>query len=215
MIGKKIKEARKKARMTQADLAAACGFDSQGTISNYEKGIRQPKVADIEKIALATNRDMLEFFSSNGLENGSVREPESPYILDAGIPLISFIQAGRWADAIDNYHAGDAEDWFPALPGMNKRVFALRVTGDSMTSPYPGQRSYPEGTIIYVDPDRRSENGQRVVAKYLDINEATFKQYREESGKKYLQPLNPQYEMIELNDGIKIIGVVIHSFIPE
>ena len=37
--------------------------------------------------------------------------------------------------------------------------FMLRVEGDSMTSPYPGEQSFPAGTIIVVDPTRAAHAG--------------------------------------------------------
>ena len=84
-----------------------------------------------------------------------------------------------------------------------------------MTSPYPGQRTYPAGIIIYVDPDANVENGSRVVAKLLETDEVTFKVYSEDAGMRFLKPLNPQYPTIRLHDGFAIIGVVVGSYYPE
>lgn len=92
-------------------------------------------------------------------------------------------------------------------------VFALTVEGDSMTSPYPGQRSYPHGTIIYVDPEKHPTNGARVIARVS--GEQTFKLYVEDAGRKYLKPINPTYDKIEIVDETNICGVVIGSYLPE
>ena len=80
-----------------------------------------------------------------------------------------------------------------------------------MTSPFPGQKSYPEGSLIYVDPEKQATNGCRVIAKLIDSNEVTFKEFREDGGKKYLRPINPQYPMQEMTDGAHICGVIIFS----
>ena len=47
------------------------------------------------------------------------------------------------------------------------------------------------------------------------LDEATFKEYREESGKRYLKPINPTYDKIEITDDIRICGVVIGQYMSE
>jgi SOS-response transcriptional repressor LexA len=84
-----------------------------------------------------------------------------------------------------------------------------------MVSPYPGTRSYPPGFIIYVDPDRAVTNGCRVIAKLPESNEATFKIYSEDGGKRFLKPLNPQYPIIEMTDGMIVCGVVVGGMWEE
>jgi SOS-response transcriptional repressor LexA len=84
-----------------------------------------------------------------------------------------------------------------------------------MESPYPGKRSYPEGIVIFVDPTISVENGSRVISRRLDSTEATFKEYYEDDGKKYLKPINPQYPTSEMDEDSIIIGVVIGSFVAE
>lgn len=84
-----------------------------------------------------------------------------------------------------------------------------------MTNPYPGQKSYPEGVIIFVDPNKPYENGSRIVARDPISGEATFKQYIEDAGRKFLKPLNPQYKIIEISGEIHVCGVVIGSYQAE
>lgn len=83
-----------------------------------------------------------------------------------------------------------------------------------MTSQFPGQRSYPPGVVIYVDPDRAVENGCRVVAR-IPNGEYTFKVYTEDAGRKYLKPINPQYPLIDITEETHICGVVIGAYMPE
>ena len=54
MIGERIKEARKRAGMTQEELAEASGV-AVITIRQYETYRREPRLAMIEKIAAALN----------------------------------------------------------------------------------------------------------------------------------------------------------------
>lgn len=81
-----------------------------------------------------------------------------------------------------------------------------------MTAPYG--RSYPEGCIIFVEPDLRSPtNGQRVIAKLAGSNDVTFKVYKEEDGRRWLQALNPTHQPIR--DEFRIIGTVIGKWEDE
>jgi transcriptional regulator with XRE-family HTH domain len=52
-LAERIKRARKKAGMSQAQLAEACGWKSQSRVGNYEAGTREPTFADITAMAAA------------------------------------------------------------------------------------------------------------------------------------------------------------------
>lgn len=96
-----------------------------------------------------------------------------------------------------------------SCPHDGPNTYCLIVKGDSMTNSIPGQRSYPEGTIIFVDPDKPVTNGCRVIAKLPDCEGLTFKEYREDGGKRYLMPLNRSYDKFEITDETRFCGVVI------
>lgn len=59
--GKKIKEAREKAGLTQSQLAEAIGTTSQN-ISQYERSLRKPKYETLLKIAKALNVEWYSLF---------------------------------------------------------------------------------------------------------------------------------------------------------
>ena len=123
------------------------------------------------------------------------------------VPLISWVQAGAWDEAIDTLHPGEAEAWLPCPVKHGARTYALRIKGDSMTAPYG--KSYPEGSVIYVDPDQAGgvTTGDRVIAKMMGENAVTFKAFIEDAGKRYLKPLNPAYPLIL--DPFSLLGKVI------
>ncbi len=98
--------------------------------------------------------------------------------------------------------------YLPCPAPHSPSTFALRVKGDSMTAPYG--RSYPDGCIIYVDPERRSPvNGDRIVACLMDAgdHEVTFKIYKNEDGRQWLAPLNTQHP--PLFERFTVLGTVI------
>ncbi|MFI2810162.1 LexA family protein [Microbulbifer sp. JSM ZJ756] len=129
------------------------------------------------------------------------------------VPMISWEDAGNLC-GLDETFDPDAVEWLPCPVSHSDQSYALRVSGDSMTSPYPGQRTYPEGAIIFVDTNKKVTNGCRVIAK-LD-GEVTFKTYSEDMGRTYLRPINPSYPAMDITDKeISFCGVVLGSFIPE
>lgn len=124
------------------------------------------------------------------------------------VPLISWVQAGEWCSTCKAHDINDAERWMDCPVSHSGQTFALRVRGDSMTAPHGNSRTYPEGSFIFVDPERRSpQNGDRVVACLNGTDETTFKVYKDEDGRKWLQPLNPSHEPIR--DNFYILGTVL------
>lgn len=132
--------------------------------------------------------------------------------LTGKVPLISWVQAGTWHHAEDPYQVGDAEDWLYYPKKNGDRVYALRVRGDSMTANHG--RSYPDGSIIFVDPARCSPtSGDRVIAKLDGVDEVTFKVFVCDGGRCWLKALNADYPPI--TDRFMVIGTVTGMFISE
>lgn len=130
------------------------------------------------------------------------------------VPLISWVQAGAWCEAISNVDSHDADSWLSCPVPISSNGYALKVIGDSMTNPGPG-RSYPAGCIIFVDPEAETKTGDRVIARVPRTNEATFKILVEDAGRQFLRPINPQYPIIDITEETHICGKVVGSFIPE
>lgn len=130
------------------------------------------------------------------------------------VPLISWVQAGAWCEAISNFENYDSDSWLSCPVAISSHGYALKVLGDSMTNPGPG-RSYPTGCIIFVDPEAETKTGDRVIARLPRTNEATFKILVEDAGRQFLRPINPQYPIIDITEETHICGKVVGSFIPE
>lgn len=124
------------------------------------------------------------------------------------VPLISWVQAGNWAEIIDNHYPGDAEEWRLTTAKVSKYAFALRIVGDSMINPN-GYPSLPPGAIVIVEPHRQPQNGDIVIARLEDSMEATIKKLVIDGHQKFLKPLNPQYPIIQINGNCSICGVAI------
>lgn len=121
------------------------------------------------------------------------------------VPVISWVQAGAFCNNGDVPLPQEVDEWIPSPVKVGSRAYAVRVKGDSMVS-RDGGRSYPEGTVLIVDPDMTPDAGKRVVARIGD--ETTFKELVRDAGQWFLKPLNPQYQMIPVTEEIVICGVV-------
>ncbi|WP_164546830.1 MULTISPECIES: S24 family peptidase [unclassified Variovorax] len=93
---------------------------------------------------------------------------------------------------------------------MNYPISMFRVIDASMTSPdSEAQYSFPEGTVLLVDPNRSVDPGDFVIAKDVDTQQATFKRLAYDGGRWYLRPLNPNFKTVEIDDPkLRIIGRV-------
>ena len=123
------------------------------------------------------------------------------------VPLISSVRAGTWGEIND--HMPDTQETFPVREAKTgPHAFALRVEGDSMTN--DSGLTFPEGTVLIVDPDRSAKAGDYVVAKDVDTQRATFKRLTTDGARWYLKPLNRDYRPIEIDDpAMRVIGVVV------
>ena len=211
-LGRNIQNRLNEIGLTQKDLADKAGL-SQVMVHKLISGKASStsKIFEIAQVLGCDPEQLQKGVIGPPLKEGNVSNIGK---YSNSMPLISWVQAGDWCDSPDAFAPGDAEDWLPRPNNAGSRSFALRVEGDSMTSPYPGQRSYPHGTIIFVDPDRAVTNGSRVVARTPD-GHYTFKTYIEDAGKRYLKPINPTYDKFDITDDVHICGVVIGSYLPE
>jgi len=129
------------------------------------------------------------------------------------VPLISWVQAGRFEPASDPYPLDQGEKLIYTSKKVGARAYALKIRGDSMENPGSGH-TFPDGCIIIVDPDRPAGVGSFVVVRFDDSGgEVTFKQLVEDAGKRYLKPLNPRYPMIPIGDNAMLCGTWVQTII--
>ena len=136
---------------------------------------------------------------------GEARQPIESY----RYPVISWVAAGAWAEAVEPYPAGFSDRYEFSEYDSKGAAFWLEVKGDSMTSPV-GQ-SITEGTLILVDTEAEATAGKLVIAKLPDSNEATFKKLVNDGGKLFLKPLNPGYPIEPFDERCRIVGVVVRA----
>lgn len=214
-LGSRIAYFRKLAGLSQEQLAKVCGWKSQSRVGNYERDTREPSLDDITVMARAVGvspEALLVDGSVSGM--GNAGPTAQPYKSPKDYPLISWIAAGAWQEACDNFHPGDAEEWIDSSADAGPCGYWLEVKGLSMVAP-SGDVSFAPRMRILVQPEGFDlVSGKYYIAKLVSTGETTFKQYVRDAGTEYLQPLNPSYKTMEVSDDVEIIGRVVDAKLP-
>ena len=107
----------------------------------------------------------------------------------------------------------ESNSWVGCPHSISDNSFALEVQNDVMTS--NTGRSYPTGTLIFVDQDRKPKTGDRIIAINRETKESVFREYVVDGGVRYLKPLNTAYPIQQCSESTHIIGVVVGSYMAE
>lgn len=129
-----------------------------------------------------------------------LREPSTQRSADdsVAVPVVGDIAAGSPISAEE--HVDDVLTVPRELTGRGT-VFGLRVRGDSMI-----EAAICDGDIVVVRQHHEAYSGQ-IVAAMID-GEATVKVYRQRNGHVYLEPRNPNYDVID-GDSAVVLGIVV------
>ena len=117
-------------------------------------------------------------------------------------PLVGKIAAGHPIEKFSQRDHINLEEIFGPRVGQKAGTFALRVDGDSMKN-----EGILDGDYVFIERRETARNGERVVA-LLPNGETTLKTFYKDAEKIRLQPANPDFEPILVED-CKIQGVVI------
>ncbi|MDW5376393.1 XRE family transcriptional regulator [Halomonas sp. HP20-15] len=125
-------------------------------------------------------------------------------------PVLSWAQA---AVIRQPYSAAESVDLRVEPSGFQTKGtgFWLEVRGDAMAAPTGMVPSLPEGTMILFDSDAPVIPGKLVLATLPDSQDPTFRKLIEESGQRYLKPLNPSYPLILLDKSSSVLAVALEA----
>lgn len=200
MFAVRIRELRKKSKMTQKALADKLYVDCS-SVTKWETGKAKPdfdkqqKLADIFEVSV----DYLLGRVDNNLE-----VPSDAYASFIKVPVLGKIPAGIPIEAIEDIvgHIDIPESM--TLGG--KSFFALKIKGDSMIP------KYEDGDIVLFEKTSSCDSGTDC-AVMVNGDDATFKRVEIKENGIMLKPMNPQYETMfytkeEIeNKPVRIIGI--------
>jgi SOS-response transcriptional repressor LexA len=189
-----------KGRGRRMDLARAMNVSGEAA-RKWLAGETNPGLENLTALAKLTS------VSVSYLLTGTPEPSEIPHVLV--VPLVSGASAAAWLEAI--HDRPPALNWIPCPITAGPNSCALRVEGDAMTAPHG--RSYPDGAIIFVDPDEAgsARNGDRVVARIEDSDQLTFRALIVDGPNRYLRALNPAYLPITLD--VEVLGKVVGMWV--
>lgn len=194
--------------LSENELGRRAGVP-QPTIHRILNGdSKTPRKANVEKLAraLGVAPEWLLF----GPSHGNVVSVPNPHREAKEYPVISWIDAGTWAESLDY---GPSREMLTSHEYAGEHGYWLEVQGDSMT-PVQGNGFTP-GMRVLIQPDGFDlVNGKFYIARLRDSGDTTLKQYVRDSGVEYLKPLNPAYRMIAIDENVDIIGRVIDAKYP-
>jgi len=204
----RIKSRMKELDMTQEMLANKVGV-TRGAITHYLSGRRVPPLKQFQKLAMVLKADpaWLQYGTADNkvLTKKSDKKQKSEQA--HRIPLLNWNQVTDFVKG--KLPANKIQEHVPHFFSDNENGFALRVKGDSMTSPLSSRKSFHEQEIIIVDPNKTAVHNDYVIALLAQSKEAVFKQFIIEGGIPYLKPLNPQYPILAMGKNVRILGVLI------
>lgn len=197
-LSERLIYALKKLGVTQHELAKKINIKQQTIQSVCSGKIKKSKYAFDMANALEINPEWL----INGLGDIAIDNRESKK--SNLVPHISW----RETNNLEKYIQHKDTKYIP-FPAENRKLFALKMIGNSMYASSSGQ-GFAEGSFIIFDPKLPAKHKSFVVISICS-DETICRQLSIEGNKKYLKTLNENYpdSIIVLNDNMKIHGVVI------
>lgn len=183
--------------ISAAELSRQLGIN-EGTLSQYKKGLYEPKQKRLQAMANALDVSIPWLMGADVPMNQEIANLY-PINKIKKVPILGTIACGEPILAEENI-----DGYIPLLDHINAD-FALICKGDSMIN-----ARICDGDVVYIRQQSMVENGE--IAAVLIGNEATLKrvQFFPEKNMLILKPENPKYQdFVYLNeelDNVKILG---------
>lgn len=205
-IGEKIKEARIKKGLSQAELAEQLGYKSRSSINKIEVGGRDIPRSQIVKIAQildVTPSFLMGWEDEQNIYGDDISVLSAKYDNIKPVTLKRFPMLGEIACGKPIFADEDKEHCVMADMDI-QADFCLTAKGDSMIN-----ARINDGDIVFIKEMPLVENGE--IAAVIIGDEATLKRvyYYKEQNKLVLNPENPKYEpLVYVNDELDTIRIL-------
>ena len=190
-IGKRIRESRKKAGLTQEALARECGV-SRAAVAQWEGDVTKPSLDHLQEAA-ETLDAWLPWLTTGawGLSPSQQNALDQAQPVQRPVPVVDYFHAGKWDLITDPRMLDEGIKFITTDLDVGSMAFALIVTGESMLP------EFQDGDLIIIDPEVVPKPGDFVIAK-LDLQaDGTFLKYRPRGTDKKRQPI---IELVPLNE---------------
>jgi repressor LexA len=193
LLGDRIKKMRKRAGLTQVELAEKLGI-AYPTLNKYERGHRTPDAALLNRVAklLGCNPGWL----LSGERTDIDAQPVSNEVPTASTPVLN-----RIPDSFPEHVQEETAEYI-SLPGIPAGSYSFIVKGESMS---PAIR---ENDYVIFKPVDEVKSGDIVLVNN-EWGESILRRYCRKNSKTYLVSDNPEYPSAMHNKSYKIIGKVI------
>ncbi|WP_302150572.1 LexA family protein [Limosilactobacillus vaginalis] len=210
-IASQIKKLRNGRGWTQPQLADKLSVSKQ-TISNWETGIKVPRMGSLQKLADLFNVKIgeitnasIEYDDASILNKPSnIIYPLSDSLQRVKIPIIGEIACGDPITAEENIEGYTEETFEKPIPSGT--LFALRCKGHSM------EPTIHDGSLVTIREQPTVEDGEIAAVLVDGDNEATLKRVKHQGNLIMLMPDNKEYDPIILdkNNPGRIVGKAVH-----
>ncbi|MCI6852831.1 MULTISPECIES: LexA family protein [Limosilactobacillus] len=210
-IASQIKKLRNGRGWTQPQLADKLSVSKQ-TISNWETGIKVPRMGSLQKLADLFNVKIGEITNASIEDDdasilnkpSNIIYPLSDSLQRVRIPIIGEIACGDPITAEENIEGYTEETFEKPIPSGT--LFALRCKGHSM------EPTIHDGSLVTIREQPTVEDGEIAAVLVDGDNEATLKRVKHQGDLIMLMPDNKEYDPIILdkNNPGRIVGKAVH-----
>src|SRR5699024_3277173 len=200
-VGSRIKEIRKKKKLTQKELGEKLGV-KHNTISSYEKGINEPEQDILFRMADVLDVSINDFFPYNEEINLSHSNDYTyfPTAISAGLPLE--------VDGITEASKITVSDEVLGKCKSDRNIFFVRANGNSMN------KLFDDGALLEVKPINNNDDlSNDDIVVYSKDGEYSVKHFYKYGSTLVFKPnstaKHKEHEYNAKEDNVQIHGKVV------
>jgi len=184
-------------KMNEAELARQANVPKPTLHKILAGSTEDPRISTLQAIAHVFDMTVDELYSPNVTRNTQHKIEVQP------IPVISWSDCLKGKAFVEELTAASWKKWL-VISNTKKGLYGLSSKA-SMES------QFPIGTVFVIDPQGVPGDGDLVVVKYPNSEEAALRELSVDGPIKLLLPMNDYAEREKLTSDVQILGTVVHS----
>lgn len=206
-LNERIRSRRLELNLSQQDLAKRTG---NRLVRQYINRLENPRKDGKDRsigmkniMLLAAALETSPCWLAFGIEDTTTA---SPSLLQ--VPIITWEEAGQKIKRASDINDPTAYHYVALIGDSNHNSFVLINNCASMTPTAPHYTYFLRNDYLFFDPTKKPHEGNFVLVRQKKIPKAFFRLLIEDKGRWYLQPLNKQFEVLELTSDIFVHAVL-------